>query len=199
MILFLAFSLLSTFQQPIDGTSLTFTIERDSVTVRAGRWKLKSNPVSELERFVTIHKKRRLTQPRSLFMGLVKPSIKASNLLLNCWKSIIGWILSWKSQTKDLLLPPGKCKRGKRRARTPLTETSYRHQPPSSPQPCRRHQTPLLSYPRHDTPTNAAASPASVTRPDKRHPGASRSPGEQPLARRPAANQTIVSAIKNIL
>jgi len=55
MTLFLTLAFLTTFQQSIDGTALTFTLEKDSVTVRVGRWKLRSIEATEMNRFVDLH------------------------------------------------------------------------------------------------------------------------------------------------
>jgi biopolymer transport protein ExbD len=46
-----------TLQQPIDGTALTFTVDRDSVTVRIGRWKIRTNKAADMNRFVDTHLK----------------------------------------------------------------------------------------------------------------------------------------------
>ena len=43
------------FQQPIDGTTLIFRLEKDSITVQVGRWKLRSVDSSQLGRFVDKH------------------------------------------------------------------------------------------------------------------------------------------------
>jgi biopolymer transport protein ExbD len=52
---FLTMIFLTTFQQSIDGTALTFTLEKDSMTVRVGRWKLRSIDAKEMNRFVDLH------------------------------------------------------------------------------------------------------------------------------------------------
>jgi len=36
-------------QQPIDATALTFTLEKDSITARVGRWKLKTTKTQILK------------------------------------------------------------------------------------------------------------------------------------------------------
>lgn len=43
------------FQQPIDATALIFRLEKDSITVQVGRWKLRSVDTTELSRFVDAH------------------------------------------------------------------------------------------------------------------------------------------------
>jgi len=55
MTFLLALALLFALQQPIDATALTFTLEKDSFTVRVGRWKLKTKEVLEMNRFVDLH------------------------------------------------------------------------------------------------------------------------------------------------
>lgn len=48
-------ALTCTLQQQIDGTTLTFIVEKDSVAVRIGRWKIKTNKIDEMNRFVDLH------------------------------------------------------------------------------------------------------------------------------------------------
>lgn len=55
MLQFLAIALVATLQQPIDGTALNFTVEKDSITIQVGRWKIKSNKVEAMNRFVDSH------------------------------------------------------------------------------------------------------------------------------------------------
>lgn len=53
----LAIVFVSVLQQPIDATALTFTIEKDAIIVRVGRWKLKTNKTADMNRFVDLHLK----------------------------------------------------------------------------------------------------------------------------------------------
>lgn len=55
MTLFLTLAVIAILQQPIDGTALTFTLEKDSIIVRVGRWKLRTKEVVEMNRFVDLH------------------------------------------------------------------------------------------------------------------------------------------------
>jgi hypothetical protein len=55
MILPLTLTLTLIFQQPIDGTALIFRMDKDSITVQVGRWKLRSRDTTQLSRFVDVH------------------------------------------------------------------------------------------------------------------------------------------------
>lgn len=55
MLQFLTIVLIAALQQPIDGTALNFTVEKDSVTIQVGRWKIKSNNAEAMNRFVDSH------------------------------------------------------------------------------------------------------------------------------------------------
>lgn len=57
MILPLALILSLALQEPIDGTTLIFRLEKNSITVQVGRWKLCSVDTTELSRFVDAHLK----------------------------------------------------------------------------------------------------------------------------------------------
>ena len=57
MTVLLTIAILFTLQQPIDATTLVFRLEKDSITVEVGRWKLKSNNAAEMNRFVDMHRK----------------------------------------------------------------------------------------------------------------------------------------------
>ncbi len=54
---FLLVIALLSLQQPIDATALTFTIEKDSILVQVGRWKLRAVSTVEMNKFVDLHKK----------------------------------------------------------------------------------------------------------------------------------------------
>ena len=66
MNLFLAIAVVAALQQPMDGTALNFTVEKDSVTVQVGRWKIKSNKAAEMNRFVDRHIKA--IDPNKIFI-----------------------------------------------------------------------------------------------------------------------------------
>ena len=55
MLQFLTISLVATLQQPIDGTALNFIVEKDSITVQVGHWRIKSNKAEAMNRFVDSH------------------------------------------------------------------------------------------------------------------------------------------------
>lgn len=55
MNLLLIIAIYSALQQPIDGTQLSFIVEKDAVTVQVGRWKLRSTKAIEMNRFVDLH------------------------------------------------------------------------------------------------------------------------------------------------
>jgi len=58
MTFLLPLAILSILQQPIDATELTFRlVDKDSITVRVGRWKLTTTKAGELNRFVDAHLK----------------------------------------------------------------------------------------------------------------------------------------------
>lgn len=48
---------MAALQQPVDATTLIFTVEKDSITVRIGRWKLRATKPAEMNRFVDLHLK----------------------------------------------------------------------------------------------------------------------------------------------
>ncbi len=79
MLQFLAIVLITALQEPIDGTALNFTIEKDSTTVQVGRWKLKSNNAEAMNRFVDSHLKE-IDPTKLLFMAIVRRSTPAINL-----------------------------------------------------------------------------------------------------------------------
>jgi hypothetical protein len=58
MVVFLPLLFLASFQQAIDATALTFTLEKDTVAVRVGRWKLRSVSAKEMNAFVDLHIKK---------------------------------------------------------------------------------------------------------------------------------------------
>jgi hypothetical protein len=45
----------ATGQQPVDGTALIFTLDKNSITVRVGHWSLTTTKTAELNRFVDEH------------------------------------------------------------------------------------------------------------------------------------------------
>jgi len=55
MLQFLTIVFAAALQQPIDGTALNFIVEKNSISVQVGRWKIKSNNVEAMNRFVDSH------------------------------------------------------------------------------------------------------------------------------------------------
>ena len=57
MIFLLTPAIVTTLQQPIEATTLTLTVERDSITVRFGRWKSRTTKAMDLNWFMDAHLK----------------------------------------------------------------------------------------------------------------------------------------------
>jgi hypothetical protein len=66
MLPILTIALAAFLQQPIDATALTITLERDSFSVRVGRWTLRTKKAAEMNRFVDLHQKE--IDPEKVFL-----------------------------------------------------------------------------------------------------------------------------------
>ena len=85
MILSIVLTLALTFQEPVDGTTLIFRLEGDSITVQVGRWRLRSVDTTELNRFVIAHFKE-IDPSKTLVYGPGKATYKSFAPIINVLK-----------------------------------------------------------------------------------------------------------------